>query len=361
MRRAAASTPRHVYRFVTLAIDRRDGRIVWERVATEERPHESTHPINGTWASSSAVTDGEFIIAFFESRGMYAYDMNGKLLWQKRFGEKTILSETGEGTTPALYGNYVVLVWDHQGESFIVALDKHTGKELWRVPRAEADTWSTPLIVEHDGRAQVVTTGWGSVQSYDLETGKVVWHTSGLTPLTIPSPVADEGMVIATSGFNGSSLKAIRLAEAKGDITGTSAIAWTLDRDTPYSPSPLLYGGLLYLLKSNNGLLSVFDAKTGTPHYRVQRLADRPERLLVAGRGRRARLHRRRRRRGAGDSARAEVRGACHQRDGRRLHGVAGARGERDLSARQQVSVLHCRKVGRVLLDLGRPGPSGPG
>ena len=117
----------------------------------------------------------------------------------------------------------------------------------------------------------------GRVQSYDLETGKVVWHTNGLTPLTIPSPVADDGMVIATSGFNGSSLKAIRLAEAKGDITGTSAIAWTLDRDTPYSPSPLLfYGGLLYLLKSNNGLLSVFDAKTGTPHYRVQRLGDLP-------------------------------------------------------------------------------------
>jgi outer membrane protein assembly factor BamB len=269
-------TPRHIYRFVTLAIDRRDGRIIWERIATEERPHESTHPINGTWASSSAATDGELIISFFESRGMYAYDMNGKLLWHKRFGEKTILSETGEGTTPALYGNYVVLVWDHQGESFIVALDKRSGKELWRVARAEADTWSTPLIVEHDGRAQVVTSGWGSVQSYDLETGKVVWHTSGLTPLTIPSPVADEGMVIATSGFNGSSLKAIRLAEAKGDITGTSAIAWTLDRDTPYSPSPLLYGGLLYLLKSNNGLLSVFDAKTGTPHYRVQRLADLP-------------------------------------------------------------------------------------
>jgi outer membrane protein assembly factor BamB len=208
-------SPRHVYRFVTLALDRRDGRIIWERVATEERPHESTHPINGTWASSSAATDGELIIAFFESRGMYAYDMNGKLLWHKRFGEKTILSETGEGTTPALYGNYVVLVWDHQGESFIVTLDKRTGKELWRVPRAEADTWSTPLIVEHDGRAQVITSGWGSVQSYDLETGKVVWHTSGLTPLTIPSPVADEGMVIATSGFNGSSLKAIRLAEAK--------------------------------------------------------------------------------------------------------------------------------------------------
>ena len=100
--------------------------------------------------------------------------------------------------------------------------------------------------------------------------------TPGLTPLTIPSPVADDGIVIATAGFNGSSLKAVRLADARGDITGTNAIAWTLDRDTPYAPSPLLFGGLVYILKSNNGILSVFDAKTGTPQYRAQRLTDVP-------------------------------------------------------------------------------------
>jgi outer membrane protein assembly factor BamB len=270
--------PRHIYRFITMAIDRRDGRVVWERVSTEERPHESTHPMNGTWASSSAATDGEHIVAFFESRGMYVYDMNGNLAWQRRFGEKAILSESGEGTTPALYGQYIVLVWDQsQGGSFIVVLDKRNGKELWRAARDEADTWSTPLIVEHEGRVQVITSGWGSIQSYDLETGKIIWRTAGLTPLPIPSPVADEGMVIATSGGNnGSKLKAIRLADAKGDITGTAAIAWTLDRDTPYTPSPLLFNGLLYLLKSNNGLLSVFDVKTGTPHYRLQRLNDLP-------------------------------------------------------------------------------------
>jgi outer membrane protein assembly factor BamB len=268
--------PRHIYRFTTVAIDRRTGKIVWERVATEEKPHESTHPLNGTWASSSAATDGEVIISHFESRGMYAYDVNGKLLWQKRFGEKNILSETGEGTTPVLYKNYVVLVWDHQGDSFIVALDKKTGKELWRNSRAEADTWSTPLIVEHEGRAQVIVNGWGTIQSYDLETGKVVWHTTGLTPLTIPSPVAENGIVIAMSGFNGSKLKAVRLAKASGDITGTDAILWSVDRDTPYSPSPLLFDGIVYFLKSNNGILSVFDAQTGTPHYRAQRLTAAP-------------------------------------------------------------------------------------
>jgi outer membrane protein assembly factor BamB len=270
--------PRHIYRFMTMALDRRDGRVIWERVSAEERPHESTHPINGTWASSSPATDGEVVIAHFESRGMYAYDVNGKLLWQKRFGEKAILSESGEGTTPALYGNYVVLVWDQsQGGSFIVVLDKRSGKEVWRAERDEADTWPTPIFVEHDGRVQVITSGWGSIQAYDLETGKVIWHTSGLTPLPIPSPVAGDGMVIAMSGgSNGFRLKAIRLAEAKGDITDSSAIAWTLDRDTPYAPSPLLFNGVLYFVKSNSGLLSAYDARTGTPHYRVQRLEDLP-------------------------------------------------------------------------------------
>ena len=270
--------PRHNYRFMTMALDRRDGHVVWERASTEEKPHESTHPINGTWASSSAVTDGEYVIAHFESRGTYAYDMNGKLLWQRRFGEKAILSESGEGTTPTLHGNTVVLVWDQsQGGSFIVALDKRTGNDLWRVARDEADTWPTPIVVEHDGRAQVITSGWGAIQSYDLETGKVVWRTTGLTPLPIPSPVAGDGMVVAMSGGNnGSKLKAIRLDEAKGDITGTSAIAWTLDRDTPYAPSPLLFNGLLYFIKSNSGLLSAYDAKTGTPHYQVKRLANVP-------------------------------------------------------------------------------------
>lgn len=281
--------PRHIYRFMTMALDRRTGRVVWERASTEEKPHESTHPINGTWASSSAATDGEVIIAHFESRGMYAYDMNGKLLWQQRFGEKAILSESGEGTTPALYGNYVVLVWDQsQGGSFIVVLDKRTGKEVWRATRDEADTWPTPLILEHAGRVQVITSGWGSIQAYDLENGKVIWHTSGLGPLPIPSPVAEDGILVAMSGgSNGSWLKAIRLADAKGDSTN-SAIAWTLGRDTPYAASPVLFNGLVYFVKSTSGLLSVYDAKTGTPHYKLQRLANVPNvyASLVAADGR---------------------------------------------------------------------------
>jgi outer membrane protein assembly factor BamB len=264
--------PRVPHRYHVLAIDRRTGRTLWERTAREETPHERAHPDNGTWASSSAVTDGEVVIANFESRGLYAYTLNGELLWQTDFGDKKMRNEFGEGSTPTLHGNTVVQVWDHQGESFIVALDKRTGKERWRTPRDEIDTWATPLIVEQGGHAQVVTSGMKRVRSYDLETGKVVWESAGLTMNPIPSPVHGDGLVILTSGFRGNQLRAIRLAGAKGDITGSDAILWTLERDTPYVPSPLLYDGILYLLKSNTGILSAFEAKGGTPHYQLQRI-----------------------------------------------------------------------------------------
>jgi outer membrane protein assembly factor BamB len=266
--------PRLPHQYKLLAINRADGTLAWERVAREETPHEASHQDNGTWASSSAITDGQHVIAPFESRGIYCYDMNGTLVWQKDLGDKKMRNEFGEGSTPALHGNTVVVVWDHfiPGGSFVVALDKRTGNELWRVERDEIDTWATPLIVEHDGRAHVVVPGMNRLRSYDLRTGEVIWETAGLTMNPIPSPVAADGMVFATSGFRGNSLKAICLTGAKGDITGTFNVVWTLDRDTPYVPSPLLYDGLLYILKTNNGLLSAFDATSGKPHYQLQRL-----------------------------------------------------------------------------------------
>ncbi len=264
---------RDVHRYMVLAIDRRDGSILWERAAQEHQPHEGTNPLSGTYASSSAVTDGESVIAFFESNGLYVYDMDGNPVWDVDLGDKRVMTERGEGTSPALYGNTLVLVWDHNDQSFIIAWDKRTGEELWRTPRDELDTWSTPIFAEHAGRVQVVTNGWSRIRSYDLETGELVWYTAGLTPLMIPSPVAGNGMVFATSGFNGNILKAISLADARGDITGTGAIVWSHNRNTPYVSSPLLYDGSLYFTKYTHGILSVFDAQSGTPHYGPQRVA----------------------------------------------------------------------------------------
>jgi outer membrane protein assembly factor BamB len=270
--------PRIAHQFKVLALSRADGKVLWERVAREEVPHEASHQDNGTWASASAVTDGEHVIASFESRGIYCYDMKGTLVWQKDLGDKKMRNEFGEGSTPALHGNTLIVVWDHfvPGESFIAALDKRTGEERWRVKRDEIDTWATPAIVETGGRTQVIVPGMNRLRSYDLANGAILWETAGLTMNPIPSPVAGEGMVFATSGFRGNSLKAIRLEGAKGDITGTPNVVWTLDRDTPYVPSPLLYNGILYILKTNNGLLSAFDAKTGKPHYQVQRIEKAP-------------------------------------------------------------------------------------
>lgn len=297
---AAAHAPRgglptrDRYRFVVLAIDRGTGKTMWERTAREEQPHEATHQDNGTYASSSAITDGQRVYAWFESQGMYVYDMDGTLLWSKDLGDKMMRNQFGEGSTPVLSGDHLVIVWDHQGGSFIVSLDAASGRELWRVNREEIDTWATPLVVEHDGRRQVIAPGMRKIRAYDLDTGKVVWESKGVTMNPIPSPVFGDGLVFVTSGFQGNNLKAIRLASAKGDITGTDSIVWTLDRDTPYVPSPLLYDGILYLLKTNSGILSAFDASSGKPHYQLQRLVGLPEvfaspvgaggRVYIAGR-----------------------------------------------------------------------------
>ncbi len=277
------------HRFVVLALDRKTGKTVWERVATETEPHEAGHFENSSWASSSPFTDGESLFAYFESFGLYAYDMNGTLRWQKDFGDKHMRNQFGEGSTPALHGNAIVVVWDHlNGESFIAGVDKRDGHELWRVPRQEIDTWATPLILEVNGRPQVIVPAMRRIRGYDLETGAVVWEGPGLTMNPIPSPVFADGLVFLMSGFQGNALRAIRVADARGSIDGTSAVAWTLDRDTPYVPSPIVSDGVLYFLKTNSGLLSAFDARSGKPHFQNQRLDGLPDVFSspVAARGR---------------------------------------------------------------------------
>jgi len=271
-------TPRGLHRFVVLAFDRQTGKVVWERVAREQEPHEASHVDNGTWASSSAVTDGEHLYAYFESFGLYAYDMNGTKVWEKDLGDKRMRSQFGEGSTPALHGNTLVIVWDHlNGDgSFVVAIDKRDGRELWRKPRAEIDTWATPLILNVNDRPQAVVPAMQRIRGYDLATGDIVWEGDGLTMNPIPSPVHEDGLVFLMSGFQGNDLRAVRIADAKGNIDGTSAVAWSFDRDTPYVPSPIVVGGVLYFLKTNSGVLSAFDAKTGKPFYQNQRLAGVP-------------------------------------------------------------------------------------
>lgn len=265
-----SEAPTDSHQFTILAIDRATGKAAWQKALRQEIPHEGHHSDHG-FASASPVTDGEHVISYFGSRGLHCLDLNGNVIWQKDLGKMRTRNSFGEGSSPALYGQVLVVMWDHEGEDFIVALDKTSGKELWRQLRDEPSGWSTPLIVKHNNRLQVVVNGSRKIRSYDLATGKVVWECTGMTENVIPSPVALQDTVYAMSGFRGAALLAIKLG-GMGDITGTDAITWSHNKSTPYVPSPLLYGDMLYFFAGNNATLSCLDAKTGKPHYEAERL-----------------------------------------------------------------------------------------
>ena len=260
-----------LYKFDLLALNRSDGSILWQKTLRKIRPHEGTHG-DATFASNSPVTDGEFIYAYFGSRGLYCVDMMGNVKWEKDIGTMYKRNTFGEGSCPALYENTLVILQDHEGDSFITALDKRTGDVLWKTDRDERTTWSSPIIVESNGKAQVITTGTNRVRSYDLATGELLWDGDGLTANSIPSPVAAGEYVYLMSGFRGSDLQAIHLAQATGDITDSEAMVWRHNRDTPYVPSPLLYRDTIYFLKSNSGILSALNINTGESFYGPERL-----------------------------------------------------------------------------------------
>ena len=166
----------------------------------------------------------------------------------------------------------MVLNWDHEGESFIVALNKHTGEEIWRRDRDERTSWSTPLIVDVGGEAQVIVAATNRSRAYTLESGEDIWEIAGMTVNTIPSPVIANGIVYLTSGFRGAAVRAVDVSKAKGDITDTDSVVWSYDQDTPYVPSTLVYNDKIYFMKGNRGILSVLDARIGEPIYTRQRL-----------------------------------------------------------------------------------------
>ncbi|MCP4247971.1 MAG: PQQ-binding-like beta-propeller repeat protein [bacterium] len=180
--------------YVALAVSRHDGTIQWRRTLRRARPHESTHE-SGTWASSSPVTDGEHLIAYFGSAGLYGLTLTGELLWELDLGDMHPKHGHGEGSSPALHGDTVVINWDHEGDSFVLAVDKRTGRQRWKVTRDEGTSWSTPLIVEHDGKPQVIISATNRVRGYDLATGDVIWECGGLSGNVVASPVAADGVV----------------------------------------------------------------------------------------------------------------------------------------------------------------------
>lgn len=266
-----SENPTQAHAFTVIAVDRQTGRPLWERVARVEVPHEGHHRDHG-YASFSPVTDGEHLFVYFGSRGLYAYDLQGNRKWEKDLGDMSTRNSFGEGGSPALHGDVLVVQWDHEGDDFIAAFDKRTGRELWRRERDELTTWSTPLVVVHGGRTQVVANASNRIRSYDLHTGDQLWECGGMTQNVIPTPVTDGALVYALSGFRGAALLAIRLGRS-GDLTNAAdAIAWRYGRNTPYVPSPLLYDGRLYFCSGNNAMLSCFDTATGKPVLDAERI-----------------------------------------------------------------------------------------
>ncbi len=263
--------PTTPFQFTLTAVDRATGKVAWQKILREEIPHEGHHPSDGTFASSSPICDGESAFAYFGSRGLYALDLKGNVRWQKDLGKAKIKMAFGEGSSPALFGNVLVVNWDHEGDDFIVAFDKTTGKELWKQRRDESSSWSTPLIMRGGGATQVVVNASAKVRSYDLNTGKEFWSVGPLTANAIPSAVAGNGMIYCMSGFRGAALFAIK-PDKSGDLAGTDAIAWTYNKDTPYVPSPLLYDDRLYFFKGNEVMLTVLDAKNGKAFVESERL-----------------------------------------------------------------------------------------
>jgi outer membrane protein assembly factor BamB len=262
--------PAEAYQFAVISVDRASGKILWQKVAREEVPHEGHHRDHG-FASASPVTDGEHLYVSFGSRGIFCFDLKGNLKWEKDLGDMQTRNSFGEGTSPAVHGDTVVVNWDHEGEDFIVALDKRTGAELWRKQRDEPTSWSTPLIFDHDGKAQVVVSATNKIRAYDLKTGEQIWECGGMTANAIPTPVTDFGHLYAISGFRGAALLAIKLGRT-GDLTDSDAITWKHAKATPYVPSPLLNGERLYFYSGNNGVLSAFNAKTGQPLFESERI-----------------------------------------------------------------------------------------
>jgi len=260
-------------KFVVFSINRENGKIQWEKTVKEEIPEERTHEF-GSWASHSPVTDGKHVYAYFGSRGLFCLDMKGSLLWERDFGQMQKRMSFGEGSSPVLFQDRIIVVWDHEGDSFIIALDKNTGKEVWKIDRDEATTWSTPYIVEVDGKFQVIISATKRIRSYDFSSGKLIWECGGMTANCIPMPVLSGDMIFIMSGFRGSALLAIDLSKANGDITDSDAIAWKHNKDTPYTPSPIVLGNYLHFLRSNNGVLSCFDARDGKVYYSGERMED---------------------------------------------------------------------------------------
>lgn len=249
--------------FKVICVDRNTGKILWEQTAFEGTPYDDRHR-KSSFASSTPATDGKFVYAFFGTEGLFAYDFDGKLAWKTQVGKLGTFG-MGVGTSPIIVNDLVIIQGDEEvgASSFMVAVDKRTGKEAWRTARKIQASWSTPLLVNNGKRSEIITAGNEAVVAYDPATGKELWRHKGVESNAIPSPVANNEMVFISAGFPAKVAMAIKLG-GTGDLADT--VVWKYEKGTAYVPSPILVGDYLYLT-TDRGIITCIDSRTGEVKY----------------------------------------------------------------------------------------------
>ncbi len=269
-------------RWTVYCLDWNTGKILWERTAGNGVPKHGHH-LKNTFASETPATDGERLYAYFGCLGLFCYDFAGKELWSRKWGDFATRFNWGTAASPVVYGDRVYVVNDNEEESFLAAVDKKSGEQVWRVVRKEKSNWATPLVWENEKRTEIVTPGTGKIRSYSLD-GTLLWELGGMSMITIPTPCASRELLYVSSGYVADWKKpvfAIRPGAA-GDIslksgeTSNRQVAWCQKSAGPYNPSPLLYGDHLYVLY-DRGLLACYDARTGKEVYGKTRVAPKAE------------------------------------------------------------------------------------
>jgi len=266
------------HRWTVFCLDAATGKVLWERVAHKGPPQYPIH-VKSSYASETPVSDGERVYAYFGNVGIFCYDREGKELWSKSWGVFPTRVDWGTGASPVLHGDRIYIVNDNEKSSFLVALDKKTGKELWKVERDEKSNWATPFIWENGKRTEIVTTGTKKVRSYDLD-GKLLWQLGGMSSICVPSPITAHGLLFVSSGYEFGRPRPVVAIKpgASGDIslkkeeTSSEFITWSRDSIGAYHPTPLILGDYLYMLYST-GFISCYEAKTGKPVYERERLS----------------------------------------------------------------------------------------
>jgi outer membrane protein assembly factor BamB len=263
------------------ALEKKTGKVIWERVAYQGEPLEKRH-IKATYANSTPATDGRIVVAWFGSQGAYAYDVDGRFLWKVDLGRIDLGApdvptfEWGPASSPIIWKDLVILQCDTQTDSFIIALNANTGEIVWKTDREEISSWGTPTVATTSKGEELIANASNFIRAYDPRTGKELWRLGKSSRITAPTPIFDGDTLVVVSGRGPERPIFVVKAGSRGDLTlaegqtSSDAIMWSRTGRGSYMPTPLIYNGILYVL-ANNGTFDAYNLKTGEELYR-QRL-----------------------------------------------------------------------------------------